>query len=385
MQEHPLTRMAVAAVAGRHGTDIDGYRDYRGAIVIGTWTWMSELDIGLATEIERAEAFRSLNSTRLIVILGLTVIAGMFLIFTTLILKNNKKIRLIAGELEHTNQQLNISHQRLEQQHHELKNTQAQLVHSEKMAGLGTLVAGVAHEINNPANFVGSCTQDLEKRLHTFQAFILDMLGENRDHETVQMFDDKFEPLFKDLTAVKEGNDRIKQIVSELKIFSQLDEAEMKATRIIPGLHSTIHLVESQYRGQIEIVTDFQADPVVLCKPAKLNQVFMNIVINAAQAIEKKRSQIGKEFYGKIHLSTSANSDTLEIRIQDNGEGIPEEIQSRLFDPFFTTKTVGEGTGLGLSISYGIIEEHGGRIEIDTTAGEGTTFMLYLPLDPSKA
>ena len=111
----------------------------------------------------------------------------------------------------------------------------------------------------------------------------------------------------------------------------------------------------------------------------------MNMMINAVQAINNKRIQDGEEFIGKLHLSTSVNDDTLEIRFQDNGVGIPEEIRSKLFEPFFTTKTVGEGTGLGMSISYGIIEEHGGRIEVDSTVGEGTAFSIYLPLDQSKA
>ena len=381
-QELPLTRMAVQAVDGSQGIDLDGYRDYRGSVVVGAWTWMDEFNMGLATEIDRAEAFRSLNSTRLIVLLGLGVVVGMFLIFSILLLMNNKKIRLIADELEYTNEQLNHSHKKLEEKHKELKQAQAQLIQSEKMAGLGTLVAGVAHEINNPTNFVGSCTQDMETRLNQFQAFILKMLGENQDPETVQMFDDRFKPLFKNLIAVKEGNDRIKQIVAELKIFSQLDESEMKPNKLLPGLQSTIHIVETQYRGQVEIAADFQGDPEVVCRPARLNQVFMNMIINAIQATNNKQAESGGEFTGKLNLSTVVNDNTVEIRFQDNGEGIPEEIRSKLFEPFFTTKAVGGGIGLGLSISYGIVEEHGGRIEVDSTVGEGTTVTVVLPLDP---
>ena len=378
--ELPLTRMAAKAISGKKGIDLDGYRDYRGATVVGAWLWMSEFDMGLATEIEHAEAYHSLNSTRLIVGMALGVVAGMFLIFSILLVMNNRKIRMIAEELECTNEQLNQSHMELEEKHRELKMAQAQLIQSEKMAGLGTLVAGVAHEINNPTNFVGSCTQDMESRLNEFQAFIMKMLGENQDPETVRLFDDRFEPIFKNIGAVREGNDRIKKIVSELKIFSQLDESEMKPNRLLPGLQSTIHIVETQYRNQVEILTDFKADPVVVCRPARLNQVFMNMMINAIQAIENRQSRSGEDFFGRLRLSTALNNNTLEIRFKDNGEGIPEEIRSKLFEPFFTTKAVGGGTGLGLSISYGIVEEHGGRIEVDSTVGKGTTFTVLLPL-----
>jgi len=378
--ELPLTRMAAKAVSGEKGIDLDGYRDYRGAMVVGAWIWMGEFDMGLATEIERDEAFHSFKNTRLIVLLALGVVVGMFLIFSILLVMNNRKIRMIADQLERTNEQLNQSHKELEEKHQELKAAQAQLIQSEKMAGLGTLVAGVAHEINNPTNFVGSCTQDMETRLNEFQTFIMKMLGDNQDAETIQLFDDRFDPIFKNIAAVREGNDRIMQIVSELKIFSQLDESEMKPNRLLPGLQSTIHIVETQCRNQVEIVTDFQADPVLVCRPARLNQVFMNMMINAIQAIKNRQARSDEAIFGRLHLSTVLNGNILEIRIRDNGEGIPEEIRSKLFEPFFTTKAVGGGTGLGLSISYGIVEEHNGRIEVNSAIGEGTTFTVLLPL-----
>ena len=268
----------------------------------------------------------------------------------------------------------------MEQHHIQLKNTQAQLVQSEKMAGLGTLVAGVAHEINNPINFVNSCSQNLEERLQEFKNFIINLLGENPDKETIQMFEEKFSPIFHNLSAILDGGQRIKTIVTELRTFSSLGEAEHKRSKIVRRLQSTINLVQTNYREQVDFQTDFQADPEVECWPAKLNQVFINMMVNACQAIISKQNQTGDNTPGILKISTRIQDQLIAIRFQDNGSGISEDIQHKLFEPFFTTKEVGEGTGLGLAVSYGIIEKHQGKIDVESSIGKGTTFSIYLPL-----
>jgi len=377
----PLTRMAQQATAGNTGIDLDGYRDYRGVPVVGAWTWLDELNVGLATEIERTEAYRSFFNTRLIVLVTLGIVVSMFLGFSIMLALNRRKVLQFARQLELKNEEIKQSHEKLEQRHLELKRTQAQLVHSEKMAGLGTLVAGVAHEINNPNNFVSACSQNLDEALQEFKSFVIKMLGENPDPETVQLFEEKFNPFFENLSAVRDGSRRIQQIVTLLQTFSRFEEADQKCDRIIPGLNSTIKLIETQYRNDVDIECDFQADLSIRCQPAQLHQVFMNMIINACQAITAKKEQLGNDFSGKLKISTAIQDQYLMIRFQDNGCGIPEEVQQKIFDPFFTTKDVGEGTGLGLSISYGIVENHKGRIQVESEIGQGTTFTIFLPPD----
>ncbi len=378
--QQPLTRMAGDAVEGRTGLDLNGYRDYRGVPVVGAWTWIEEMNFGLATEIELSEGYRSFYNTRWIVLVGFGMAVGMFLFFSIALAINRRKILNSAQELEQKSIIIKESHDKLEQHHIQLKNTQAQLVQSEKMAGLGTLVAGVAHEINNPINFVNSCSQNLEERLQEFKNFIINLLGENPDKETIQMFEEKFSPIFHNLSAILDGGQRIKTIVTELRTFSSLGEAEHKRSKIVRRLQSTINLVQTNYREQVDFQTDFQADPEVECWPAKLNQVFINMMVNACQAIISKQNQTGDNTPGILKISTRIQDQLIAIRFQDNGSGISEDIQHKLFEPFFTTKEVGEGTGLGLAVSYGIIEKHQGKIDVESSIGKGTTFSIYLPL-----
>ena len=350
--------------------------------IIGVFrlTWIEEMNFGLATEIELSEGYRSFYNTRWIVLVGFGMAVGMFLFFSIALAINRRKILNSAQELEQKSIIIKESHDKLEQHHIQLKNTQAQLVQSEKMAGLGTLVAGVAHEINNPINFVNSCSQNLEERLQEFKNFIINLLGENPDKETIQMFEEKFSPIFHNLSAILDGGQRIKTIVTELRTFSSLGEAEHKRSKIVRRLQSTINLVQTNYREQVDFQTDFQADPEVECWPAKLNQVFINMMVNACQAIISKQNQTGDNTPGILKISTRIQDQLIAIRFQDNGSGISEDIQHKLFEPFFTTKEVGEGTGLGLAVSYGIIEKHQGKIDVESSIGKGTTFSIYLPL-----
>lgn len=286
-----------------------------------------------------------------------------------------------GGKLERNRIKIIAINRSLEESMGRLKKTQSQLVQSEKMAGLGTLVAGVAHEINNPINFVNSCSQSLEERAQELKAFINELMGEKPDQEIIQMFEEKFTPIFKNLSAILDGSQRIKTIVTELRTFSRLDEAEQKRVKVLEGLRSTINLIKTQYRDQVEFVYDFQADPELECWPAQLNQVFMNMIVNACQAIISKQKQTGDKIPGKLTVITQVQDQSLAVRFQDTGCGIPKEIQSKLFEPFFTTKEVGEGTGMGLSISFGIVEKHRGKIMFESTVGEGTTFTILLPLN----
>ncbi len=288
-------------------------------------------------------------------------------------------------ELRHSLETQKQQHAQLENQHQQLQHTQIQLVQSEKMASLGTLVAGVAHEINNPTNFVYTGTHNLANKLKKLNQFMYDLAGENVDAEFTEMVEERFQPLNRNLMAISEGSLRIKNIVEDLRTFSRLDEAEQKRIYVTEGIESTLRLIQTKYRRDVEFVCDFQADPQIDCLPSQLNQVFMNIMINACQAIQQKQQETGEMCPGCLSIQTSiarepTQDSMLAIRFQDNGCGMSEEIKSKIFDPFFTTKKVGEGTGMGLSITYGIIEKHQGRIEVESKFGIGTTLVLYLPL-----
>jgi signal transduction histidine kinase len=179
------------------------------------------------------------------------------------------------------------------------------------------------------------------------------------------------EDLLKIIRSGQSGATRVKEIISSLRSFSRLDEALEKPIRLEEGLDDTLALLQYQFKKRIQIVRDYRLNQFVPCRPGQLNQVFMNILYNAVQAIEGP---------GTITVGTRREEDWAVVSISDTGKGIPPEIKSRIFDPFFTTKKIGEGTGLGLSISYGIIEKHGGHINVDSEVGRGTTFTLYIPM-----
>ncbi len=292
----------------------------------------------------------------------------------------------LEEKVKQRTKELYESHEVLQTKHNQLKATQTQLVQSEKMAGLGTLVAGVAHEINNPTNFVYVGTHNLANKLKKLNQFIFDLAGENVDEEFTQMVEERFEPLERNLLDISEGSLRIKTIVQDLRTFSRLDEAERKRIPITEGIESTLRLIQTKYKKEVEFICDFQENPQIDCLPAQLNQVFMNIMINACQAIQRKQQATGDETPGHLSIQTVIVADkfgkqNLAIQFQDTGCGMSEDVKGNIFDPFFTTKAVGEGTGLGLSITYGIVEKHQGRIEVESELGVGTTLILFLPLE----
>lgn len=261
-----------------------------------------------------------------------------------------------------------------------LRDTQTQLVQQEKMASLGTLTAGVAHEINNPANFAHVGAQALSNDLERFRQFLLDLAGEDAEAEILETLNTRVDSLSSQIGTIIEGTTRIKNLVLDLRTFSRLDQATKKTVPIGDSLTSTINLVRTQYAQIAEIRCELDANPLLECFPAELNQVFMNLIVNACQAIQSSRRKNDVKDKGLLSIRSYLEQEWLVIEFEDNGDGIPQAIIDHIFEPFFTTKTVGEGTGLGLSISFGIIEKHRGNISVRSTEGVGTCFTLRLPL-----
>jgi signal transduction histidine kinase/CheY-like chemotaxis protein len=275
------------------------------------------------------------------------------------------------------------SYQKMTAAFEQLKSAQSKLVESEKMASLGILTAGVAHEINNPVNFISGGIQSLDdnfKDLKGFIKMVLDyikhpdeklqkvILKKEKDLQINQLMPEMEELI----ESVKHGAIRASDIVKGLRNFSRLDEDDKKRANLEEGIDSTLIILNSQLKDRISIVKDYAGLPLLMCFPGQLNQVFMNILYNAADAIQGT---------GEINIKTSQVGNNLVLRFKDNGSGMPEEIRSHIFEPFFTTKPVGKGTGLGLSISYGIIEKHKGTIEVTSEVGKGTEFIITLPLN----
>ncbi len=254
---------------------------------------------------------------------------------------------------------------RVEERTRELRDTQALLVQSEKMRTLGQLVAGVAHELNNPIGFVHANLQLLEE-------FIQKLVeGQRTESDTERIR----ESISKLLVRSREGTQRVKKIVQDLRTFSLMDQADLQEVDLHEELDRTLALMEPRFKNEIEVVRDYGVLPRVRCYPGQLNQVFLNLLMNACDAIDGK---------GTIQVETRRSEYGVTLEFHDSGPGIAPEIQSRIFDPFFTTKPVGVGTGLGLSLSHGIIERHGGRIRVDSEPGRGATFVIDLPLDASR-
>ncbi len=278
----------------------------------------------------------------------------------------------------------------LEQNYEELKRTQVQLVQSEKLASIGQLAAGVAHEINNPIGYVNSNLSSLKGYATDFMVYIeaLELFEKNVKDKGLAEFSEelnKLEALKKQLDIeylkddiediLKEsafGMEKVRDIVQSLKNFSRLDqEDEPQEADINECIEQTLKIVWNDLKYKCEVEKHFAELPDIYCFPGQLNQVIMNLLVNAGHAIEEK---------GVITITTLKEGDNCLIKIRDSGKGIPEQNIQKLFEPFFTTKPVGQGTGLGLSISYGIMQKHGGSISVDSTEGVGTEFTLTIPM-----
>lgn len=271
----------------------------------------------------------------------------------------------------------------LEQKNHEIVAAQQQLVQTEKLASLGTLTAGVAHEINNPTSFVAVSTQNLEVDLNLCQQFIFDLAGDDADEDILNSFRQKFAPLHQHVATIKDGTERIKMIVKDLRAFSKLEADNKKTVKITELLQSTLNLIQTKYLEIAEFTTDFEDHPMLECYPAQLNQVFMNLVVNACDAIRERQTEQKAQdispVMGQVVIGCKFYRDVVEISVRDNGSGMTEQTKEKLFEPFYTTKGSGEGTGLGLSISSGIVQKHGGELLVESELGFGTIFMVRLP------
>ncbi|CAM2069626.1 Response regulator [Sulfidibacter corallicola] len=273
-----------------------------------------------------------------------------------------------------------MAYEAIREKKEEIRRAQTQLIQAEKMAGLGSLAAGVAHEINNPTNFVNAGTYNLRETLKRFKDYLFDLVDEEAGEELTQAFGAKFVEMFEQLETIHNGAQRIHSIVKDLRTFSRLDEAEMKTVNLHEGIRSTLNLVKTQFGDKIEFVTHMEGELMMECWAAELNQVFMNMLINGCQAILSKT--YADHDQGRMVVETRILGERARVVFRDNGCGMTPEIQARAFEPFYTTKTLNEGTGLGLSISYGIIKKHHGTIEMSSRTGEGTEFVIELPLHP---
>jgi two-component system NtrC family sensor kinase len=300
------------------------------------------------------------------------------------------KAALYSHSLEQQAQELQTALQ-------ELKSAQAQLVQSEKMSSLGQLVAGVAHEINNPVNFISgnlshakAYTHDMIRLLQLYQQHCPQPDAEIQAAAEAIDLDFLLDDLPKLLSSMKVGTERIREIVLSLRNFSRMDEAEMKAVDVHGGIDSTLMILQHRLKAKpdslaVEVTKHYSKLPLVECYAGQLNQVFMNILSNALDAIEERdhpRSHQKTQQPGQIYICTELrDSNWVRIRIADNGLGMTERVRRRLFDPFFTTKSVGKGTGLGLSISYQIVtEKHGGSLQCVSVPGQGAEFIIEIPI-----
>ncbi|MDP2751884.1 MAG: ATP-binding protein, partial [Rhodocyclaceae bacterium] len=291
------------------------------------------------------------------------------------------------------NIQLRLEQQRriaeLQATNQKLANAQNQLMQAEKMASIGQLAAGVAHEINNPVGYVASNLSTLGRSLNDLLA-VLDasehlettLSGESPELLALRALKEKVgiqslrDDLHDILTESKEGLDRVKKIVLDLKTFSHMDEAGWGVADLHAGLDSTLNIVWNELKYKAEVVKLYATLPEIECVPSQINQVFMNLLVNAGQAIEG---------HGIITIRTGQEGEEVWVDVSDTGKGIAPEHIGRVFDPFFTTKPVGKGTGLGLSLSYNIIKKHRGRIEVNSELGKGTTFRVWLPIHHANA
>ncbi len=419
-----------AAMTGNNGRGL--YNNYEGIPVIGVYRWLKGEDVALMVEMHQAEAFALANRLALSILLTGLILSGMMTVMILLLghrivtpilavaqtarsvgrkVKegNLSKLELVPiqveneiGILAHTfnqmTEQLRDSYTELQEKNQELQSTlnelqqtQFQLIQNEKMASLGQMVAGIAHEVNNPIGFIHGNLDYLNE----YVTDLLDLLQvyseeypEDNTAITQQKENIEFDFLQRDLSQVlssmRTGTTRIQEIVKSMRNFSRLDEADYKAANINEGLEGTLLILHHRFkaeshRSEIKVIKDYGQIPKIECYPGQLNQVFLNLISNAIDELESSVI-MGKIEDPTIHIRTAIEEKNAVIYIADNGTGMPEETCKKVFDPFFTTKPIGKGTGLGLSISYSIVvEHHGGEINCQSVLGKGTEFTIVIP------
>ncbi len=301
----------------------------------------------------------------------------------TLAEMSDAQIRAIVGELIKANRDL-------KELNSKLSDAQSKLIQSEKLASIGQLAAGVAHEINNPIGFIfsnfGTLEQYLEDLFQMLDAYeqaeasVSDgaALARIRSLKADLDIDYLKEDIPNLMSESRDGIQRVRKIVQDLKDFSRVDaRQEWESVDLHAGIDSTLNIVNNEIKYKADVVKHYGALPEVQCLPSKLNQVFMNLLVNAAHAITAER--------GTITISTGVEGPNVWVEVADTGAGIAQENLQRIFDPFFTTKPVGKGTGLGLSLSYGIVQKHSGRMEVHSELGVGTRFRVTLPIQHEEA
>jgi signal transduction histidine kinase len=295
---------------------------------------------------------------------------------------------VLEQKVQERTKELSLTNSELNEALDELKEAQTQLVEQEKMASLGQLTAGIAHEINNPINFVTANINPLKRDVEDIIE-VLEKYQSIKDGDDFEVKIDEINELIKELEVdylkeeinsllkgIDEGARRTAEIVRGLKVFSRAEEQDIKKVDLLEGLESTITLLNSTIKNEVEVERDFENIPKVECYAGKINQVFMNILSNAVHAVKSDKSRPEP---GKIKLKSYSKANDVFIQIIDNGPGIDQEVINRVFEPFFTTKPVGEGTGLGLSITRSIIQKHNGEIKVENNKDRGVTFTIKLP------
>lgn len=313
--------------------------------------------------------------------------------YAVITLNDITDIRRVTEELRRNKEALEDSNIAMSDAYKRLKDAQSQILQQEKMASIGQIAAGVAHEINNPIGFIMSNLSSLQKYMGRISEFIriqsgaiAELAGPSEkdrpaDSENIlkRVNEARHAVKLDYITAdvgnlVKEsldGAEKVKRIVQDLKSFSHVDQAEYNMADINAGIDTTINIVWNELKYKVTLRKEYGEIPLTSCNLGQLNQVFMNILVNAAQAIEKQ---------GEITIKTWQEGSHIHISISDTGSGIPEDKINRIFEPFFTTKEIGKGTGLGLSIAYDIIKKHNGDIAVESKAGHGTTFTIKIPV-----
>ena len=295
------------------------------------------------------------------------------------------QINDMTTHLDTVTEQLTQSRKAAEDALQDRITTQQQLVEAEKMASLGTLTAGVAHEINNPLNFIHVSALNMADDLNQFKTFLHELLEDETDQDILQAFNKRFTTLFGHVNTITTGTSRIEVVIEDLRTFTQFDPEECKLVNLVDCLRSTVNLAKTKYQNAIVFTSNYQPVPELACQPAHLNQVFMHLVTNACDAIAQKQLEmtsfgLQNPYDGEVIIGCRQVEQQVEISFKDNGCGMDEVAKTHLFEPFFTTKPPGQGTGLGLSTAWGIVSKHKGTIRVESTLGEGSEFVVVLPV-----